>query len=396
MPQVGTTEGAMGRWADFARRWLRAAAESGRSVPAIVWEALMLRRAPGSLGISEYFDFRLYLDDLGSEAKRAFGGWRAQGALEEILVDDYSRFLSLDKLTMYATLAGYGLPIPRVRAVYLSRRPGGGPCLDSADALAEYLRQPGSLPVYLKPSLGAYGRGNLLLQRLQDDRLTLGDGNEVLLTTFCSNLDNPHGLGWVLQEPLLPHPSIAAVCSEKISGIRVHSFMTPEGPTITKAIFKLNVGREDSDNFRHGASGNLLAAVDVVSGRVIRVIAGTGFGQAVNPLHPVSGRDLAGFTVPCWADVLGLVCSAHQAFPGFICPGWDIAICPDGPKILEVNSFGDIDLSQHAYRQGFLDEPFMALMQGRGLAALLTGRRRARSRSPKNQRFGIRSHHWDW
>jgi hypothetical protein len=52
---------------------------------------------------------------------------------------------------------------------------------------------------------------------------------------------------------------------------------------------------------------------------------------------------LEGFHVPHWNDVKALVCEAHKAFPGYVCPGWDVAICKDGPKILEVNFFGDIE-----------------------------------------------------
>ena len=84
------------------------------------------------------------------------------------------------------------------------------------------------------------------------------------------------------------------------------------------------------------------------------------------------------------------------AFPGFICPGWDIAVCEDGPKILEVNYFGDIDLSQRAHRKGFVDDEFLALMRSRGLDGLLSRSTGERRRSPKNQRLGLRKHHWDW
>ncbi len=376
--------------------WSRAARESGRPLAAIVLEALRLRRGVGQLGFSEYLDFGLYRSDLDAAQKSAFGGWRAQGVLEEILADDYSRFLSLDKITMYTLLAGYGLPIPRLRAVYGSPRPAVLPFIATPAALADFLRSPGALPLYLKPSLGAYGRGNTLVRARAGEGLELGDGSTVPVDAFCASLDDPHGLGWILQEPLTPDRHIAEICGDKISGVRIHTFLARGGPVITKAIWKISIGREDSDNFRHGASGNLLAAVDPASGTVLRVIAGTGFGQRVDPPHPVSGKPLVGFALPHWPAIADLVRQAAQAFPGFLCPGWDIAICDDGPRILEVNFFGDIDLSQHAYRQGFLDPAFVALLRERGLDGLLRGPAGEREQSPKNGRWGRRSHHWDW
>jgi Sugar-transfer associated ATP-grasp len=165
---------------------------------------------------------------------------------------------------------------------------------------------------------------------------------------------------------------------------------------ITKVIFKLNAGLKESDNFEHGASGNMLAAVDIQSGKICRTISGVGLNQVEILQHPNTGAKLLGFEIPNWTDVVRLVNDSQKAFPGFLCPGWDIALCDDGPKILEVNAFGDIDLSQHAYRSGFFDEDFIACMRDRGLAELLNKSRGSGSRSKSNNRIGLKKHHWQW
>jgi hypothetical protein len=346
--------------------------------------------------VSEYFDFRLYKDDLSWRDKCAFGGWRAQKILEEILVDDYSRFLSLDKSTMYALLRGYGLPIPEVRAVYARQSPPGINRIAGPEALFDFLRAPDNLPVYVKPAFGSYGRGNALIVSMHQGELTLGDGSRVALSDFCAVLEKGHSLGWIFQEPIFPHPEIDSLCGSKVSGIRVHTFLAASGPKVCKAIFKINVGTEDSDNFRHGASGNMLGCIDTSTGVITRVVSGTGAQQTIDSVHPVTGEQLVGFRVPFWLETSELLCRASQALPGFICPGWDVAICATGPTILEVNAFGDIDLSQHAHRTGFIDEQFMALMEGRALATLMSGPRKRRAKSPLNGRIGARKHHWLW
>jgi hypothetical protein len=375
--------------------FFRAAHESDRSIFGLLIEALRLRGSIGRIGLSEYLDFRLYLNDLDYSSKAAFGGWRAQTILEEILVDDYSRFVSLDKVTMYALMHGLNLPIPELKAVYGSLR-SAFLCIDSAENLAAYLIEPSHLPVYIKPSFGSFGRGNALVECVEEETLTLGDGSTVSVTKFCASLDTKRPLGWILQEPLVPHSSVLELCGNKISGLRIHSFLTPSGPEITRAIFKINVGTEDSDNFQNGATGNMAAAVDIQTGRVLRVISGTGFGQKLNPVHSKSGKQLVGFQIPYWAQTKSIVRDAHLAFPGYLCPGWDIAICNDGPKILEVNYFGDLDLPQHACREGFLDERFIGLMRDRGLDQLLIGNGRSSMKSRKNNRVGLRKHHWAW
>jgi hypothetical protein len=375
----------------------RAAATAKRSVASLLREATRLRLSRLRLGLSEYIDFRLYEDDLSWAEKRAFGGIRAQAILEELLIDDYSSILSLDKVTMYALLAGFDLPIPRLRATYRSLRPTSVPSLQTPEELERYLTQSANTSVYCKRAFGSYGRGNLLIKRVDGDHVVLGSGKKEPLSQFCASLDDGRTLGWVLQEPLSPHPDIAALTgSDKISGLRVHTFLSAKSTRVIKAIFKINIGQRDSDNFEHGASGNMLGAVDIATGRVVRAISGVGLEQRVNPKHPVSGADIVGFALPTWTGVTELVREAQKAFPGFICPGWDIALCADGPRILEVNAFGDIDLSQHAYRRGFLDAELLSLLRERGLEALLDAPAKRRTRSPKNNRFGARKHHWRW
>lgn len=384
-------------------RWLmssfrRAAAESGRSIPALFKEFLQLRFSVGRMGLTEYFDFRLFMDDLNLEEKRAFGGRRAQIVLEEILVDDYSEFISRDKPTTYSIFRDCGFPIPAIRALYATHRPSKAyQCLRSVNDLSAYLKNPANLPVYLKPSCGSYGRGNTLIVGVREDDLLMGDASVVKLRKFCDSLQTFNGLGWILQEPLHADPKIAALCGDKISGVRIHTFHTANGPRIHRAIWKINIGSKDSDNFHHGGSGNMLAQIDVETGRIERVIAGIGFGQKINPVHPVTGTPLRGFILPHWSEIRRLALDATLAFPGYLCPGWDIAVCEDGPRLLEVNSFGDIDLSQHAFRKGFIDAEFIAYMRSRQLDQFLFGPGGKRRRSKISDRVGNRRKlHWNW
>ncbi len=380
----------------IGKEFYAAARESGRPVSALLLEALALRFSTGKIGISEYFDFRLHLRDLSFREKTAFGGWRAQAVLEDILVDDYGRFLGIDKVTMYSLLRGHGLPIPRMKAVFRSKRPRSVLNLSSPKALAGYLRSPSTLPIYMKPSFGAFGRKNIFIAGLKKGELRFGDGSATAVDSFCQSLDDGRSLGWILQEPLKPHADIAALCGEKISGIRVHSFLSRRGPEITHAVFKINTGREDCDNFRHGATNNMAAAVDVPTGKVTRVVAGTGLRQVINPPHPVTGREMVGFQLPYWSELKEVVRDAQLVFPGYLCPGWDVAICDDGPKILEVNFLGDLDLPQFASRKGFMDERLIGMMRDHGVDRLLKGGAGATKRTDRNNRLGRRKHHWNW
>lgn len=362
-----------------------AARVSKRSAIGILTELIKLRLSVARLGASEYFDFRLYENDLSLDAKKAFGGYRIQYILEDILVDDYSKILSLDKISCHHLLQNCGIATAAIVAIYGGGpRPGQFPALSSPQELEKFLSSYSAYPLYLKPSYGSYGAQNTLLATSDGKSLALGDGSVVAIPAFCASLKERSGLGWIFQETLRAHPDIAELCgTDKVSGMRVHSFLTPKGAKIVRAIWKINVGKLDSDNFKHGASGNMLAAIDLTSGTVRRVVAGVGTSQVVDSVHPVTQKELIGFKVPHWQQIRDLVLTATPAFPGFLSQGWDIAICPDMPRALEVNVIGDIDLPQHSYRRGFLDEDFLSMLRERGLDSLLAGPAREYERNPR-------------
>ncbi|NEO89121.1 MAG: hypothetical protein F6K56_02145 [Moorea sp. SIO3G5] len=384
--------------------FLKAANVSQRPILEIALEALRLRFSYPYLDLSEYLDFKLYLNDLTFSEKAAFCGHRMQSTLIEIVVDEYSKFMAIDKVTMYFLFRASGFPTPEIHAIYRSRRPSVLLNIATPQDLEDYLRKPGSLPIYFKRSSGSYGHGNTLADHLNGDMLHLGTGSSEPLRDFCCSLDDGGTLGWILQEPLTAHSEIAEISgTEKISSIRIHTILLDSGPQIMKAIFKVNVGNLDCDNFDHGKTGNLLGAVDIKTGKIFRIISGTGLDQIENPLHPKTGRNLIGFELPYWNKVVELVLEAHLAFPGYLCPGWDVAICETGPTILELNYFGDLKLSQHAYRRGFIDPEFMNFLQIWKINKMLymTPKRRRKLLASSGASLikghvGIKRHHWQW
>jgi hypothetical protein len=391
----------------------RASALTHRSVPSLAAEMMQLRFGRGRLGATEYLSFRLYEPERAGIDKKAFGGYRMMQVLVDILVDDRSSIVAQDKVCTYAVLTALGFPIPRIQAVYGSgRRVGAFRCIETQDELIAHLKAPGSVPAYLKPAWGSYGRGNTVVKGYREGALVLGDGSTVEATSFCRSLDSAsfsfssqtgaqgrderRPFGWILQEVLSAHRDIADVCGDKISGVRVHTFLSPRGPRIHRAIWKINVGTKDSDNFHHGASGNMLAALNPEDGSAVRVVAGVGMDQKINPVHPRTGRELVGFRLPEWKRIREVVLDASSNFPGLLCQGWDVAVCDDGPRLLEVNPIGDLDLSQHSHARGFVDDQFLALMRERGLEDLLYGGNAIWRKSPRTGRWGRRKLHWAW
>ena len=67
--------------------------------------------------------------------------------------------------------------------------------------------------------------------------------------------------------------------------------------------------------------------------------------------HPVTGAQVTGRIVPCWPELAALALKAHRLVPERVMIGWDMAITPDGPSLLEGNSFLDPVFPERVFRQ---------------------------------------------
>lgn len=67
--------------------------------------------------------------------------------------------------------------------------------------------------------------------------------------------------------------------------------------------------------------------------------------------HPVTGAQVTGRIVPCWPELAALALKAHRLVPERVIIGWDMAITPDGPSLLEGNSFLDPVFPERVFRQ---------------------------------------------
>ena len=87
---------------------------------------------------------------------------------------------------------------------------------------------------------------------------------------------------------------------------------------------------------------------------------GVGDEMQVNEPHPDTAAPIVGTRIPCWDELLNLVCRVSRVFAGLRTQSWDVAPTDRGPVLLEVNFGGDLNLAQLAYGTGVLDDAFAA------------------------------------
>lgn len=338
-------------------------ADGGKSPSRQIGEMLKLRLASSPVGIGEYFDYGIWHRSITEDRMKEFIGWRQSHQFDRTLNDDYSRVLANDKLLNYLVLRSAGYPIPTPIATFSTRgrKINGERVLCTFDEVIDFL-DTDVYPFYVKPISAGYGKGVVGVSGKEEGGLRLMDGSLMTLDEFMLPFGFPPYQGMLFQRPLVAHPAIQAITgSEAVCCVRFICFVTTAGPTIHTAFWKITAGRNMLDNFSHGDYGNCLGAINIDDGTITRAIARLGPGGVIDR-HPTSNRPLTGFVLPDWKEASELVLSASAHFPGLHLQNWDVALCPGGPVLLELNTESELNVPQAISGRGFLDQRLRAIL----------------------------------
>lgn len=348
-------------WVDVAGN-LRTAMFAGKRFTTMMTEVLALRRGAGQLTMAEYFYYRLWDSGLSLDEKRRFVGKNAQHAMH-LSCNDHAWFgVTHDKLLFHSVMTDAGFPVPPLLAiVHPARSLVGVPRLSCSDTAASVLRDGNAYPFFAKPIDGIYSLGAISAEHLDaTERVHLTGGGARSLAELADELIGTEN-GMLVQRRLEPDTVIAERFGNRLWSVRLFVLLTESGPQTTRAVCKIPALGNMADNFWR--TGNMIAAVDLDSGKMTRVVRGTGKEMEAGFDHPETGQPIVGAQVPGWAAVLEMAAQAALMFPGVRTQSWDVALTDRGPVLLEVNWGGDLNLAQLAYGRGVLDETFAGHLQ---------------------------------
>ena len=369
-------------WVDVAGN-LRTATVAGTRFSTMMMEVLSLRRGAGQLTMAEYFYYRLWDSGLTLEEKRRFVGKNAQHAMHLSCNDHAWYGVTHDKLLFHAVMTNAGFPVPPLLAIaHPTRGLPGVPHLTSSDAAQSLLRDRDVYPFFAKPIDGIYSLGAISAEHLNTSgQVRLTGGGDRPLVDIADELTGTEN-GMLIQRRLKPDAELAERFGNRLWSVRLFILLSADGPKITRAVCKIPAAGSMADNFWR--TGNMIAAVELESGRMTRAVRGTGQEMEVDFVHPQTAQPIVGAQVPGWNAVIRMAEQAASMFPGVRTQSWDVALTDRGPVLLELNWGGDLNLAQLAYGQGVLDETF---------AGHLEANRYERSRSERklmSLRVGLR------
>lgn len=175
-----------------------------------------------------------------------------------------------------------------------------------------------------------------------------GSGIEVFdLTEGCNDAYKrishlPRG---IVEGYLVQNEEMNKLYPYAVNTVRVASICHNGNVEIPYAILRLGANKSCVDNF---TTGGMVADVDLETGRV-RTDAVNVHGKRF-ALHPDTQVAIKGFEIPYFKEGLEIVRRAGHDVNGYI--GWDVAICENGPVLIE----GNIDPGNRLVQMPYVPE----------------------------------------
>ncbi|MCE9546333.1 MAG: hypothetical protein K8T25_12535 [Planctomycetia bacterium] len=343
----------------------RIAAEFNVPPLRMVNEFVRLALGPGRIRFPDYVKYRLFDDQfLNGADKRAFVGQRRNRDLIVEINYRHDWYGILDnKIASASYLAAYGLPVIAPQAIFAPGSPAPTPkLLRSVAELRTFLLRGDVYPLFGKPVENCQSLGSIALADCDAStgELIRCDGRSVEIEQFLNEVDSHYRDGYVLQPLLNPHRDLVPAIGPRLATVRLVTIATADGPRVFRASWKIPVGSNHADNYWR--SGNLLAGLDLETGKIRQVSTGTGFELKNVEHHPDTNADLIGLMVPNWSEINALAVAGANVLRHLAIIGWDIAPTDGGPVIVEANETPDFALVQIADRRGILSPEFDELI----------------------------------
>ncbi len=147
----------------------------------------------------------------------------------------------------------------------------------------------------------------------------------------------------VVEEAVRQHDDLNAINADSVNTMRTCTCINDEGD-VTVLYMVLRIGRKGSavDNMSAGGLYTKLSE----DGRITHpCYSAVGFGT-VYTHHPDTNMPFEGIQLPMIDRVKELVTRAALKYPGTRYIGWDVAVTPEGPVLIEGNDRPGTDLPQ--------------------------------------------------
>ena len=229
-----------------------------------------------------------------------------------------------DKLLTKQYLAKAGVPYPEVYQVYSY-------FYDLRNLEADLKKHE---EFVIKPAKGSGGGGIMVIVR-RDENYWYSIGGKAydiddIRKHLCDIIFGIYSFGLsddvIIEKRIVQNPEIDEITQQGLADVRL---IVHHGKPVLSMIRLPTRASDGRANLHQGAIG---VGIDVASGRTVHA---TFKGTPID-VHPDTGVNLLGRTIPYWSDVVATGLAISEIMP-LKYLGIDIAISTEGPMVLEIN-----------------------------------------------------------
>ena len=148
---------------------------------------------------------------------------------------------------------------------------------------------------------------------------------------------------FLAEETIVQHPEMRKLCERSVNTIRIVTIVSDQGnPNVVYSLVRIGRGTNDVDNVTSGGMYTVLSPEGKITHPAFCDKEVTYYTE-----HPATGFPLIGFQVPYFREAQELCRKAALVVPGVRYVGWDVAITPDGPALVEGNYLPGYDMCQN-------------------------------------------------
>ncbi|MBQ9005942.1 MAG: hypothetical protein IJ092_06165 [Atopobiaceae bacterium] len=147
----------------------------------------------------------------------------------------------------------------------------------------------------------------------------------------------------LLEEGIVQHPEMARLCDKSINTIRVVTVLSQGKAHHIYSLVRMGLGDSYVDNI---SSGGMYTLVD--DDGVLRHPCFHDKTASYVDVHPKTGVKIEGFVIPLYREAVDMCLEAALVEPRIGYVGWDVAITPTGPVLVEGNLIPGYDMPQTA------------------------------------------------
>ncbi|MBR4227367.1 MAG: hypothetical protein IKR86_11535 [Candidatus Methanomethylophilaceae archaeon] len=139
---------------------------------------------------------------------------------------------------------------------------------------------------------------------------------------------------WILEEKVLSHPEIGKIFPYSANTIRITTVRDGQHIKILHHWMKFGTGNNYIDNAHHGGICIAVDGQGCLYDDAFQYSTGKHYKR-----HPDTNYEFNGFQIPYWDQTKRLVLKAHELLYDMQSIGWDVAISPYGPVLVEGNTY---------------------------------------------------------